>query len=357
MAALQARPHELLGRGADRALVATGAVESVDFKATTPARSSTSRPIRCSTGASARRCRRPGSRIPRSRRRPTRCWRPTASASRGTRRSIRSRTSRRCRYPPRMVNIKPSRLGGLRNLLEAFDYCAARGIGNYGGGQFELGVGRGQIQYLASLFHADAPNDVAPTRLQRDRAAGGPAGQPAPPARRRGRLPLGAAGAQLSAYPLRNAFPVPARAGLAASTSPESGRIGRPTQLPSRGSVANRISRLRSGARPGPVALTRSCPTRSLAFALAAALALRCSHWPRRAPGGAGSGRHSAARRLADGPAAQRQHRRASPAAERPRPRSPGHRRSYGGDRGRALRAGEQLLHQSHTVSTRGTCC
>jgi L-alanine-DL-glutamate epimerase-like enolase superfamily enzyme len=66
-------------------------------------------------------------------------------------------------YPPKMVNIKPSRLGGLRNLLDAFDYCADRGIGNYGGGQFELGVGRGQIQYLASLFHADAPNDVAPT--------------------------------------------------------------------------------------------------------------------------------------------------------------------------------------------------
>ena len=66
-------------------------------------------------------------------------------------------------YPPRMVNIKPSRLGGLRNLLDAYDYCAERGIGNYGGGQFELGVGRGQNQYLASLFHADAPNDVAPT--------------------------------------------------------------------------------------------------------------------------------------------------------------------------------------------------
>jgi L-alanine-DL-glutamate epimerase-like enolase superfamily enzyme len=66
-------------------------------------------------------------------------------------------------YPPKMVNIKPSRLGGLRNLLDAFDYCAERGIGNYGGGQFELGVGRGQIQYLASLFHGDAPNDVAPS--------------------------------------------------------------------------------------------------------------------------------------------------------------------------------------------------
>jgi L-alanine-DL-glutamate epimerase-like enolase superfamily enzyme len=66
-------------------------------------------------------------------------------------------------YPPKMVNIKPSRLGGLRNLLDAFDHCAREGIGNYGGGQFELGVGREQIQYLAALFHSDAPNDVAPT--------------------------------------------------------------------------------------------------------------------------------------------------------------------------------------------------
>jgi L-alanine-DL-glutamate epimerase-like enolase superfamily enzyme len=82
------------------------------------------------------------------------------------------------RYPPRMVNIKPSRLGGLRNLLDAFDYCAARGIGNYGGGQFELGVGRGQIQYLASLFHADAPNDVAPSGFN---LPDPPAGLPASP--------------------------------------------------------------------------------------------------------------------------------------------------------------------------------
>ena len=49
-----------------------------------------------------------------------------------------------------MVNIKPSRLGGLRNLLDAYDYCAEHDIGCYGGGQFELGVGRGQNQYLAS---------------------------------------------------------------------------------------------------------------------------------------------------------------------------------------------------------------
>jgi L-alanine-DL-glutamate epimerase-like enolase superfamily enzyme len=66
-------------------------------------------------------------------------------------------------YPPRMVNVKPSRIGGLRDLCDTYDFCAGRGIGNYGGGQFELGVGREQIQYLASLFHGDAPNDVAPT--------------------------------------------------------------------------------------------------------------------------------------------------------------------------------------------------
>jgi hypothetical protein len=81
-------------------------------------------------------------------------------------------------YPPRMVNIKPSRLGGVRNLLDAYDYCAENAIGNYGGGQFELGVGRGQIQYLASLFNADAPNDVAPAGFNLPQP---PAGLPASP--------------------------------------------------------------------------------------------------------------------------------------------------------------------------------
>ncbi len=65
-------------------------------------------------------------------------------------------------FPPRTVNVKPSRFATLRALFDAYDYCEARGIGGYGGGQFELGPGRGQIQYLASLFHPDAPNDVAP---------------------------------------------------------------------------------------------------------------------------------------------------------------------------------------------------
>jgi L-alanine-DL-glutamate epimerase-like enolase superfamily enzyme len=65
-------------------------------------------------------------------------------------------------FPPRMVNIKPSRIGGLKRLCDTYDYCADRGIGAYGGGQFELGPGRGQAQYLASLFHPGTPNDLAP---------------------------------------------------------------------------------------------------------------------------------------------------------------------------------------------------
>ena len=65
-------------------------------------------------------------------------------------------------WPPKTVNVKPSRFGSVARLFAAYEYCAEHGIGAYGGGQFELGVGRGQIQYLAALFHSDTPNDVAP---------------------------------------------------------------------------------------------------------------------------------------------------------------------------------------------------
>ena len=65
-------------------------------------------------------------------------------------------------HRPRCLNSKPSRFGSVRRLLDFYDACGERGIAIYGGGQFELGPGRGQIQHLASLFHPDAPNDVAP---------------------------------------------------------------------------------------------------------------------------------------------------------------------------------------------------
>ena len=65
-------------------------------------------------------------------------------------------------FPPKTLNVKPSRFGSLSALFATYDYCERRSIQMYGGGQFELGPGRGQIQYLASLFHPDGPNDVAP---------------------------------------------------------------------------------------------------------------------------------------------------------------------------------------------------
>jgi hypothetical protein len=66
-------------------------------------------------------------------------------------------------WAPKMVNIKPSRFGAVSELFAAYDFCQRRGMGAYGGGQTELGPGRGQIQYLASIFHPDTPNDVAPS--------------------------------------------------------------------------------------------------------------------------------------------------------------------------------------------------
>lgn len=64
---------------------------------------------------------------------------------------------------PRSINVKPSRIGRLKDLLAVYAHCEAEGIACYGGGQSELGPGRGQIEYLASIFHPDAPNDVAPS--------------------------------------------------------------------------------------------------------------------------------------------------------------------------------------------------
>ena len=66
------------------------------------------------------------------------------------------------RVVPRTVNLKPSRFGSVKALFEAYEFCEQRGMGAYGGGQYELGAGRGQIQLLAALFHPEGPNDIAP---------------------------------------------------------------------------------------------------------------------------------------------------------------------------------------------------
>jgi len=73
----------------------------------------------------------------------------------------------------RVVNVKPSRIGSLRRLFEIYARCARESRPMYGGGMGELGVGRGQVELLAALFHADAPNDVAPSAYNEDDPATG----------------------------------------------------------------------------------------------------------------------------------------------------------------------------------------
>jgi len=82
---------------------------------------------------------------------------------------------------PGWMNIKPSRFGTVERLLECIEYCDANGIRLYGGGQFELDVGRHQIQALASLFYPDGPNDVAPSEYNSGTPRSGLPQSPLPP--------------------------------------------------------------------------------------------------------------------------------------------------------------------------------
>jgi hypothetical protein len=65
-------------------------------------------------------------------------------------------------WEPAWLNIKPSRFGSVRALFETIEHCRDRGIRMFGGGQFELDVGREHLHAVASLFYPEAPNDVAP---------------------------------------------------------------------------------------------------------------------------------------------------------------------------------------------------
>jgi len=85
-------------------------------------------------------------------------------------------------FAPECLNSKPSRFGSVRRRFDFYDYCAKHSVAVYGGGQFELGPGRGQIQHLASLFHAEAPNDVAPKEYNEGGPRPGLPQSPLPPA-------------------------------------------------------------------------------------------------------------------------------------------------------------------------------
>ena len=119
-------------------------------------------------------------------------WRSTSRAARDVRRGPRGVPGRAVRGPARAARVeallRPSRPRVASTRRSAASATCARrrstssrrgsgrcgrcsrststappnGVAMYGGGMGELGVGRGQIQLLASLFHPDAPNDVAP---------------------------------------------------------------------------------------------------------------------------------------------------------------------------------------------------
>jgi len=66
-------------------------------------------------------------------------------------------------WEPSWLNSKPSRFGTVAELFRVIRWALSNGVNLYGGGQFELAVGRAQAQELASLFYPDGPNDLAPS--------------------------------------------------------------------------------------------------------------------------------------------------------------------------------------------------
>lgn len=63
---------------------------------------------------------------------------------------------------PGAINVKPARMGGPIEALRVLERCMRRSWAAYVGGMFEAGPGRVQARVLASLFTADAWNDLAP---------------------------------------------------------------------------------------------------------------------------------------------------------------------------------------------------
>ena len=94
---------------------------------------------------------------------------------------VRDRAVLGCTDPPRWATSgprarstsSPPGSAACARCFEIYEFCSANGVAMYGGGMGELGIGRGQIELLAALFHADAPNDVAPSAFNAEVLADG----------------------------------------------------------------------------------------------------------------------------------------------------------------------------------------
>ncbi len=61
----------------------------------------------------------------------------------------------------RIINIKPGRVGGLREAVRIHDFCAGHGIPVWCGGMLETGIGRAANLALASLPNFKLPGDIS----------------------------------------------------------------------------------------------------------------------------------------------------------------------------------------------------
>ncbi|MBI2833620.1 MAG: o-succinylbenzoate synthase [Acidobacteria bacterium] len=64
----------------------------------------------------------------------------------------------------RIINIKPGRMGGLRESLRLHDVCAERGIPVWHGGMLESGIGRAHNIHLSTLPNFSLPGDIAASK-------------------------------------------------------------------------------------------------------------------------------------------------------------------------------------------------
>lgn len=63
----------------------------------------------------------------------------------------------------RIINIKPGRVGGLRESIAIHDYCVANDVPVWCGGMLESGIGRAYNVALASLPGFTIPGDISPS--------------------------------------------------------------------------------------------------------------------------------------------------------------------------------------------------
>jgi O-succinylbenzoate synthase len=64
----------------------------------------------------------------------------------------------------RIINVKPGRVGGLREAIRIHDYCAEHDIPVWCGGMLETGIGRAANVALASLPNFKLPGDISATK-------------------------------------------------------------------------------------------------------------------------------------------------------------------------------------------------